>query len=435
MKCDVLVLGGGGAGLCAAVAAARAGAHTVLVERHGALGGMAVAALVHSICGLYRLRREPGAVLAHRGLPGELAARLMRGGAAPGPVRWGRLDVLPHSPPGFAAVADTLAGECPALETRFHTEFVACQGSGRIEAVDVYCRGARTTIEPGAVVDASGDASLAAQAGAVTDQASATRLQRPAFIFALHTVDAAALDGDARLRLAALLAEAVHAGQLERGAVGAHFRPTGRGSEVYCTVDLAGPEDFDPASPVHLTALERLGRRLAVSLTAFLRAHHSAFTRAEIGAFPTQVGIRESRRVRGEITITGEAVLRGLDMPDCVALGTWPMELREKPTGPRWRYPNDDRPTQIPLGALKVAGVANLWTAGRCLSCDHEAQAALRVIGTCLATGQAAGLAAAWQATHGVPPGAAQVRAQIDTMFAEDLIDLFIADPSCDNVS
>ena len=416
MKCDVLVLGGGGAGLCAAVAAARAGAHTVLVERHGALGGMAVAALVHSICGLYRLRSEPGAVLAHRGLPGELAARLVRAGAALGPVRCGRLDVLPHSPPGFAAVADTLAGECPALETRLHTELIASHGTGRIEAVDVYCRGARATIEPGAVVDASGDASLAALAGAGTDQASATRLQRPAFIFALHTVEVAKLDADGRLRLAALLAEAVHAGQLERGALGAQFRPTGRGSEVYCTVDLAGPEDFDPTSPAHLTALERLGRRLAVSLTAFLRAHHSAFTRAEIGAFPTRVGIRESRRVRGEITITAEAVLRGLETPDCVALGTWPMELREKPTGPRWRYPDDDCPTQIPLGALKVAGVANLWTAGRCLSCDHEAQAALRVIGTCLATGQAAGLAAAWQAAYGVRPGAAEVRAQIETI-------------------
>jgi len=96
------------------------------------------------------------------------------------------------------------------------------------------------------------------------------------------------------------------------------------------------------------------------------------------------------------------------------------MELREKPTGPRWRYPNDDRPTQIPLGALKVAGVANLWTAGRCLSCDHEAQAALRVIGTCFATGQAAGLAAAWQAAHRVLPNAADVRAQIETILGPE---------------
>ncbi|MGH6887183.1 MAG: FAD-dependent oxidoreductase, partial [Geminicoccales bacterium] len=345
---------------------------------------------------------------------------LIRAGAAAGPVRCGRLDVLPHSPPGFAAVADTLSSECSTLETRLHTELIASHGTGRIEAVDVYCRGARATIEPGAVVDASGDATLAAQAGAGTDQASATRLQRPAFIFALHTVDAAALAGDARLRLAALLAEAVHAGELESSALGAQFRPTGRGSEVYCTVDFAGPDDFDPASPAHLTALEQTGRRIAVSLTMFLRAHHPAFTSAEIAAFPARVGIRESRRVRGESTITAEAVVRGLETPDCVALGTWPMELREKPTGPRWRYPEDDRPTQIPLGALKVALVANLWTAGRCLSCDHEAQAALRVIGTCLATGQAAGLAAAWQARYGAPPGAAQVRAQIETILSPE---------------
>jgi hypothetical protein len=420
MKCDVLVLGGGGAGLSAAVAAARAGAHTILVERHGALGGMAVAALVHSICGLYRLRSEPGAVPAHRGLPGELAARLTRAGAAPGPMRCGRLDVLPHSPPGFAAVADTLAGECPTLETRLHTELAESHGIGRVEAVDVYCRGARATIEPGAVVDASGDATLAAQAGAGTEEASADRLQRPAFIFALHTVEVAALDADGRVGLAALLAEAAHAGRIERGALGAHFRPTGRGSEVYCTVDLAGPEDFNPTSPAHLAALERTGRRLAHSLTAFLRAHHPAFARAEIAAFPTRVGIRESRRVRGESTITAASVLRGLETPDRVALGTWPMELREKPTGPRWRYPEDDRPTQIPLGALKVAGVTNLWTAGRCISCDHEAQSSLRVIGTCLATGQAAGLAAAWYVRHGAPPGAANVRAEIETILGSE---------------
>ena len=92
------------------------------------------------------------------------------------------------------------------------------------------------------------------------------------------------------------------------------------------------------------------------------------------------------------------------------------MELREKATGPRWRFPDDNRPTQIPLSALKAAGVDNLWTAGRCISCVHEAQAALRVIGTCFATGQAAGIAAAWQAKHGRTPTAADVRAQIEIL-------------------
>ena len=158
MKCDVLVLGGGGAGLAAAVSAARMGAHTVLVERHGALGGMATAALVHSICGLYLLREEPGAVLAHHGLPAEFAARLIRSGAASGPVRMGRLDVLPHSPPGLAGVADDLAGECASLEVRLHTECLAVGGAGRVESVELSTRGQRRTLAPRAVVEASGDA-------------------------------------------------------------------------------------------------------------------------------------------------------------------------------------------------------------------------------------------------------------------------------------
>lgn len=413
MKCDVLILGGGGAGLAAAVAAARVGAQAVLIERHGALGGMATAALVHSVCGLYLLREEQGAVLAHRGLPGEVAERLVRAGGSRGPVRMGRLDVLPHSPPIFAAMADELAGEC--AETRLHTELIAVEGTGRIEAVELICRGVRTRIEPRAVVDASGDAVLSAMAGASTEQTPTGHLQRPAFIFAMHSADVNALGDDARIRLAGLVAEAVRAGRLERGALGAQFRASGRGGEVYVTVDLAGPADYDPTSPEHLASLELEGRHLAVALHRFVRAEYAPFANAEISAFPARVGVRESRRVVGEIMVTAEDVQRGTGTPEMVALGTWPMELREKATGPRWRFPDGLRPTQIPLGALKVRDIANLWTAGRCISCEHEAQAALRVIGTCMATGQAAGVAAAWQARYGEVPTAAQVRAKIET--------------------
>jgi hypothetical protein len=415
MKCDVLVLGGGGAGLAAAVAAARMGAHTVLVERHGALGGTATAALVHSICGLYLLRDEPGAVLAHPGLPAEFAARLIRAGAAAGPVRMGRLDVLPHSPPGLAHVADDLAGECASLEVRLHTECLAVGGAGRVESVELSTRGQRTTLAPRAVVDASGDAALVTLAGLATDQAPADRLQRPAFIFALHTVEVAALDEAGRIRLAHQLAEAVAVGRLAPGALGAQLRATGRGSEVYVTVDLAGGPDFDPQNPAQLAALEREGRHLATQLTAFLRAQHTAFRHAEIAAFPTRVGLRESRRVRGRAVVTGADVQCGTERADGVALGTWPIELRERATGARWHFHDGNRPTQIPLDALRAAGAENVWTAGRCLSCDHEAQAALRVIGTCLATGEAAGVAAALQANGCAEPTPAQVRAALES--------------------
>ncbi|MEX0741227.1 MAG: FAD-dependent oxidoreductase, partial [Phycisphaeraceae bacterium] len=95
MRCDVLVIGGGSAGLAAAVAAARAGAKVVLVERYGSLGGMASASLVHSICGLYRLAAQgTEARPANVGLATELAGRLLAIGGAWGPVRMGRVDVL-----------------------------------------------------------------------------------------------------------------------------------------------------------------------------------------------------------------------------------------------------------------------------------------------------------------------------------------------------
>ena len=89
------------------------------------------------------------------------------------------------------------------------------------------------------------------------------------------------------------------------------------------------------------------------------------------------------------------------------------MESREKATGPRWRFPEGLRPTQIPIGALQAAGVDNLWISGRCISCGHDAQVALRVIGTCMATGQAAGAAAALQSLRGTVPDPAAVRAQL----------------------
>lgn len=412
MKCDVLILGGGSAGLAAAIAASRTGARVVLIERHGALGGMATAALVHTICGLYLLRDEPGARPAHRGLPTEFAARMLRAGAATEPVRMGRLDVLPHSPTGFAAVADDLTAECPTLEVRLHTELIAASATGRLEAVDVICRGKRETIEARTVVDASGDAVLASLAGIRTKQAEAGRLQRPAFIFGLHGVNTAALQDDGRIRLAHRIVEAVQAGQLDRGCLGAQFRVSQPCAKVFVTIDLAADANYEPSCPQQLSTLERHGRRLAVQLSSFLRENDPSFASSVISAFPTRVGVRESRRIQGVAVVSGDDVLRGTVAPDEVALGTWPMEIRESNTGPRWRFPDDNRPTSIPLRALKSMHLENLWTAGRCLSCDHDAQAALRVIGTCLSTGQAAGLAAAIEAS-GTTATAESVRALI----------------------
>ncbi|MEA3209639.1 MAG: hypothetical protein QOE70_2696 [Chthoniobacter sp.] len=394
MHADILVAGGGSAGLAAAISAARLGVRTVLIERHGSLGGMAPAALVHSICGLYRLPQgDAPAAFANPGFAEEFARRLIAAGGATGPVRMGRVDVLLQHPTAFARLADAMVRETPNLEVRLHTELVRVAAD--LSAVDVSCRGRSETIEARAIVDASGDGVAAAVAGAAFEQEPAERLQRPAFIFALSGAEAGAAGDDARLKLSRRLVDAVRDGRLPEGALGVGLRESGRPGEVFVTIDLAGGVGYDPTDPDCLTALEMEGRELAEAVTAFLRTEVPGFSDSFVSAFPARVGVRESRRVVGRYCLSTDDLLRGAEFADGVALATWPMEMRETNTGPRLRYPEDGRPCGIPLGALRARDHDRLFVAGRCLSCSHEAQASIRVIGTCLATGEAAGFAAA----------------------------------------
>ncbi len=409
MNVDVLVAGGGSAGLAAAISAARLGARTLLVEHHGSLGGMAPAALVHSICGLYHLPHGDSAPrFANAGFASEFARRLAATGGASGPVRMGRVDVLLQQPTAFARLADTIAKETPNLEVRLHTELV--EVAENLAFVKVACRGRAEKIATSAIVDATGDANVAALAGVEFEQEPAERLQRPAFIFALGAVEGGAAVEAARLRIAKRIVDAVRRGRLPEGALGAAFRESGRAGEVFVTIDLAAGAEYDPTDPACLTTLEMGGRALAEALADYLRHEIDGFGGSFISAFPARLGVRESRRVIGRQRLSDDDLLRGAEFPDAVALATWPMELRETNTGPRLRYPEKSRACDIPLGALRARDHDRLFVAGRCISCSHEAQASIRVIGTCLATGEAAGLAAAICVSRG-DVDAAEVRA------------------------
>ena len=415
MHVDVLVAGGGSAGLAAAVAAARLGARTLLIEHHNALGGMAPAALVHSICGLYRLPAgDAPPKIANVGFPEEFARRLLLAGGASGPVRMGRVDVLLQQPTAFAHLADVIARETPGLEVRLHTELIAVAED--LSAVEVSCRGSRETIATSAIVDATGDGNVAALAGAEFEQEAAERLQRPAFIFALGAVERGAADEAARLRLARRIVDAVREGHLPAGALGAAFRESGRAGEIFVTIDLSGGVFYQPTVAACLTELEMEGRALAEALAAFLREGADGFRESFISAYPARLGVRESRRLVGRARLSERDLLTGAEFGDAVALATWPMELRETNTGPRLRYPEGGRACGIPLGALRARDHDRLFMAGRCISCSHEAQASIRVIGTCLATGEAAGLAAALAVSQGdvdsLAVRAARVRVQ-----------------------
>jgi hypothetical protein len=392
---DVVVIGGGSAGLAAAITAARSGARTIIIERHGYAGGMGTASLVHSFCGLYLLRGEPGAVLANPGFCGEIEQRMIAATGI-GPQRMGRLDVLPQHPVEFVRIADEMLVSEPMLETLFHTEVCGIERDSEKWRISLACRTGAMRVSASAIVDASGDAVVAAWLGRECAVAPAEKLQRPAYVFGVHC--AAALDEAARLRISGMLCEGIREGLLPPEALGLTFRASGRQGEVFGTLDLTGNadgRDFDPMDASCLSGLEFTGRQVAAAVVRYLAGREDAWRGAYISNWPAKAGIRESRRWIGEYVLTGEDLLESRRFDDEIALATWPMEMRETAKGPKLKFPKKDHPAGIPLRCLKPAGTDRLFVAGRCISADHEAQASIRVMGTCFATGEAAGRAAA----------------------------------------
>jgi hypothetical protein len=397
MNPDVLIIGGGSAGVAAALAAARCGAETLLVERHGILGGAGTASLVHSFCGLYDLPVTPDAAprIANPGLPVELERDLLAQGIGHGPVRMGRVDVLMHQPQRLALYLDKLCRIQQKLQVLLHTEVAGCVVENkRIVEVTLQCRGTTWKVSPRTLVDASGDAVVAAFANHPWDQTPEHELQRPAYIVGLGDVEAAVLSGDGPLKIAGCLVRAIQEKKLPAEAAGAHFRAGMALNEAFLTVDLPA-DSFDATDARRLTEIEMQGREVTFAIMEHLKTNLEGFSKARITTLPVRAGIRESRRWIGEVILAEDDILESRSDAHAVANATWPMELRETARGPRLLYPKEPKACGIPLGALRARDLRNVFIAGRCISSTHRAQASTRVMGTALATGQAAGIAAA----------------------------------------
>ncbi|MCB1133245.1 MAG: FAD-dependent oxidoreductase, partial [Verrucomicrobiae bacterium] len=261
--------------------------------------------------------------------------------------------------------------------------------------LSIATRGGIQTTDAATLVDASGDAVVAGFLSIETVMMQANLLQRPAYVFGVCRPRSAE-DHDPLLT-AGRIVEGVRSGEVPDEALGLVFRASGRPWEMFGTIDLPGPADggYDPLDPSCLGELERVGRAVATAAVRWLARKDPSWADAYISHWPLRAGVRESRRWRGEATLTGDDLLQSRRFDDETALATWPMEFRENTRGPRLRFPHTDDPCGIPAGCLKPAGMDRLFVAGRCISTDHDAQASIRVMGTCFATGEAAGTMAA----------------------------------------
>jgi FAD dependent oxidoreductase len=399
---DVVVVGGGAAGLAAAIAAGTAGARTALVERYGFLGGMATAGMVSTICGLYHVGPSGGPELLNEGFAEAFARRLTAMPGCQKPVRRGRSFVLPYTPFAFACLADELASAVEALDVYLHAYLVSVAGGPRrIETLRVATWERALELRAGVVVDTSGDAAVASQAGAATETVPPSDRQLPSLVFVLQQVDTGALGAGPRVSLLRTLHDAERDGRLPAGASNVTLAPSPQPAELIGKLALGGLPSEITAGRDFLTMAEQEGRRRVLAVTEFLKTL-PPFARAFVSHVAPQVGVRESRQVVGRYQLTREDVLSARTFEDGVARASWPIELwHDGQLGATYEYLEDGRAYEIPLRSLQARDVDNLFVAGRCMSATHEALGSARVIGTCLTTGEAVGVAAARQAAGG----------------------------------
>jgi FAD dependent oxidoreductase len=396
IMCDVLVIGGGAAGIAAATAAGRAGARTVLLERYGFLGGLASAAWVGTICGLYlRDTNDAQATPVSEGFPQEFASRLQNAsGAKPLRVDAG-LWVLPYQPFDFARVAEGVVSETKNVSATLHVTVAEAQAQNRrLHQVRALAWNEPLEFRPGTVVDCTGEATAAALAGAGAENGATD--QAPSLVFVLENVDSG-LAERGLLEVRRELRRAVENGMLPAICERLSLVPGAAGNGR-----MGFKLSLFPASPdrplwQQITDWERESRALLEPLRKFLAKNIPACRDARLHSVAPQLGVRSGRRILGRARLADKDVLDVKKSPLGIARGSWPMERWTNSPRPEMTYFAERDYYDIPLDCLRAVELDNVFVAGRCLSAETGAMTSARVIGTALATGWAAGTAAAFQ--------------------------------------
>jgi len=434
-ECDVLTVGGGAAGIAAAVAAARSGASVVLLEKYGFFGGLATAGMVGTICGLY-VRDPAKARYAAGGFAREWAERLARTSASlPEQVSEG-LHVLPCDPWAFARLADAVVGETPGLTPVLHGVLTGVTVHGA-RAAEARCLvwNREVAIRPQCIVDCTGEATAVRLAGGQVEDPAAP--QAAGMVFRMDGVDEAVSVPAGRIAALREIVRGVQDGRLPPACGQVSFVPgAAHGGRVYLKLALLPTGDVVQASRLQapdwqarclphpgdwngMTALELGARERVDQLARFLAEAVPHFRGARLGQAAPQVGIRVGTRACGRATLTEDDVLSCRAFPDGVACGAWPIEEWRDTRRPRMRPLPEGGRYEIPMGCLVAEKLENVLVAGRCISATPGALASARVIATAMATGWAAGTAAAFLA-RGRPLASAVAQARKDQVAETD---------------
>jgi hypothetical protein len=412
---DVVVLGGGPAGISAAAAAACNGARVLLAERYGFLGGMGTAAGVTNFCGLHANVFGEIRQVVH-GVADDLLMRMRRLDGLNEPhLVLGKIHAQAYDMSAFKCAADALLAD-HGVHLLFHAlaAGVARHADGSLDALLLETKSGRVAVRARCFIDCSGDADIAHWAGVPTEKGDGHgHMLYPTLMFRVGNVDAQRA-GEAWKTIPALMDEAEAAGEFHFPRRGAVVRPQKHPYEWRVNVtQLRKPDGSatDGTDAHSLSEGEIEGRRQIVEYLRFLRARVPGFEHAYALDIAPQLGIRETRRLIGETMLSADDVLNCVDFPDAIGVNGWPLE-KHVAGDVQWVWPPipDSRGyNQLPYRMLlprraSAGGADNLLVAGRCASMTHDGQSAARVSGACFVMGQAAGTAAALAVRDGRSP-------------------------------
>jgi len=402
---DVVVIGGGPAGLAASVSAAKHGARTLLVERYGFLGGMGTAGGVTNFAGLYGRKNGEMQQLVH-GVVDNLLARLdaLGGLNQPQDGMAGRIRVRSYDVSAYKCAADQML-VASGVQLLFHAWAAAVLMDGQaITALVVETKSGRQAIRGRRFIDCSGDADVAHFAGVPFELGDGHGSALfPSTMFRVGHVDAgpalAAVGEFKAINDLMAQSEIRQPGRYQFPRKGAILRPQKNPAEWRANVTQirnAAGTAMDATDARQLSEGELEGRRQITEYFRFLKNEVPGFADSAIVDIAPQVGIRETRRICGAYMLTGEDILSSARFSDVIGINAWPMEMHVD-GAISWGFPRDENRAynDLPWRMLVTREVDNLLVAGRCASMAHEGQSAARASGGCFVMGQAAGTAAA----------------------------------------
>ncbi len=390
---DIIVVGGGPAGISASISSARSKMRTLLIERYGFLGGMATAGMVGSFCGFFTTGKKKKPIVG--GIAEEFVKNL-RANNGISEKRVSKVNpmigVYSFNPEVFKYISEKSVIDS-GVDILYHTfvvDIIWDIKGRRLSGLITENKSGRMVFLGKIIIDCTGDGDIAFKAGVPFELGS----QALTTIFRLSNVDQNILKEINLKDVEKRLKEAKDTGKYKLDRVDGIINPSLPSGIT--SVNITNIAGVDATDAWGLTKAEIEGRNQIFEYLKAFRDLLPGFENAELSSIAPQVGIRETRRIMGEYLLREEEVLKGKKPNDLIALGGWPVEIHDPETrSVYWKFlEKEDDYYGIPANCLIPKFIDNLLVAGRCISTTHVAQASTRVIGQAFALGEAAGVIA-----------------------------------------